>query len=657
MGHWGAQLVRLMAILSIVLVCSRCAEQGSLVSRARISPAASVPGLAPGAPDDAAALANKADQIVDLRIEETQAATLVRVIGNASLQDYEFRRSGETGFILELNGINRGGGLTFLPLSSANVTLADGGAAGPGIVRLVGNLRRPLDYYVLDATGDELLLTLYPAKEGRPTLESGSLSAPSPGPPGEKPAGRTVRTVSPSPDPRLGGGALEQGRSARAAGMTSQLSPPRSQVVGSPMATEISRRQYTGKPISLDLLDADLKNVLRLLSDITGTNMVLEPDVAGRVTIKVEKVPWDQVLDMVLAMNDLGKEEVGSVIRIARRAKLKQEWNQQVEQIKAKQELLEVSQDIGTLTTAYLTVNYAQPVEIAAKITEIKSERGKISVDERSSLVIFTDYPNRIEAARNLLSRLDRATTQVMIEARIVTATREATRALGTDWGVKFVKYPLPGTTAGPPTPVPRQFEINSPADPLFGFFTGFLWGDTLATIDFKLSALETASQVNIVAAPKVLTINNVKAVISQGQQIPYLVRSDYGSSSTQFKDAVVELQVTPHITPDHKVRLEINAKQDEPTAKTYTVGDSSVPGVDTRKITTELLVDDGQVIVIGGVMRGREEESNTGTPGLNKIPLLGWLFKTETASSQKSELLIFISPQIVDPTGARPRI
>jgi len=195
MGHWGAQLVRLIAVLSIVLVCSRCAEQGSLVSGARISPAASVPGLAPGAPDSAAALANKADQIVDLRIEETQAATLVRVIGNASLQDYEFRRSGETGFILELNGINRGGGLTLLPLSSANVTLADGGAASPGIVQLVGNLRRPLDYYVLDATGDELLLTLYPAREGRSTSESGSLSAPSPGPPGEKPAVRTVRTV------------------------------------------------------------------------------------------------------------------------------------------------------------------------------------------------------------------------------------------------------------------------------------------------------------------------------------------------------------------------------------------------------------------------------------------------------------------------------
>lgn len=136
-----------------------------------------------------------------------------------------------------------------------------------------------------------------------------------------------------------------------------------------------------------------------------------------------------------------------------------------------------------------------------------------------------------------------------------------------------------------------------------------------------------------------------MKAVISQGQQIPYLVRSDYGSSSTQFKDAVVELQVTPHITPDHKVRLEINAKQDEPTAKTYTVGDSSVPGVDTRKITTELLVDDGQVIVIGGVMRGREEESNTGTPGLNRIPTPGLALQDRNGIEPKERTADFYQP------------
>jgi type IV pilus assembly protein PilQ len=153
-----------------------------------------------------------------------------------------------------------------------------------------------------------------------------------------------------------------------------------------------------------------------------------------------------------------------------------------------------------------------------------------------------------------------------------------------------------------------------------------------------------------------VLTINNVKAVIAQGQQIPYLVRSDYGSSSTQFKDAVVELQVIPHITPDQKVRLEIQAKQDEPTIQQFTVGDSQVPGIDTRKITTELLVDDGKVVVIGGVMRKRDEEGSTGTPGLRNIPLFGWLFKDQNTRRTKTELLIFISPQIVDPTGLRPR-
>ena len=161
---------------------------------------------------------------------------------------------------------------------------------------------------------------------------------------------------------------------------------------------------------------------------------------------------------MILAMNDLGKEEIGNVIRIARLAKLKQEWNQQVEQIRAKQELLEVSKDIGTITTAYFTVNYAQPVEIAAKISEIKSERGKISVDERSSLVIYTDYPNRIEAARNLLGRLDRATAQVMIEARIVTAKRDATKALGTDWSLRFQKYNLP-LISGTPDREPEAFR------------------------------------------------------------------------------------------------------------------------------------------------------------------------------------------------------
>jgi type IV pilus assembly protein PilQ len=648
MGYFRAPTLRFFAALSALVICSGCAGQGSIISAKKVDQPSEVHEGQPVPPASPLAAANRADHILDLIIDDSPEVTLIRMAGNAPLQDYQFRRSGDRQFVLELTDIKPGGALNLLPLSSERLTLSDGGKVSPNTIQLLGMLQKPLDYYVLDTSENGLSLSLYLSKDVVFPVEPPA--APPPPPPrtsrGDVPADHPeLAAAGPAQAPR-GDVSPDRSRPMSKAQNLQGLSAQRLPTSGPRTTDEITKKRYTGKPISLDLLDADLKNVLRLLADITGTNMVIEPDVSGRVTIKVEKVPWDQVLDMILAMNDLGKEEAGNVIRIARLMKLKQEWNQQVEQIRAKQELLEVAKDMGAISTAYLTVNYAQPVEIAAKITEVKSDRGRVSVDERSSLVIYTDYPARIETAKNLLARLDRATTQVMIEARIVTATQTITRLLGTEWHAKFERYgitPIPGT---------RNFEVNRPADPFFGFSIASLWGQTLASIDFKLSALETSQEVNIVAAPKVLTINNMKAVISQGTQIPYLVRSDYGSSSTQFKDAVVELQVTPHITPDQKVRLEIQAKQDEPTIKDYQVGDSSVPGIETRKITTELLVEDGQVIVIGGVMRNREEESNRGTPGLKNIPILGWLFKNVTEAKDKTELLIFISPQIVESSG-----
>jgi type IV pilus assembly protein PilQ len=654
MYYFRLKRVTFCAVLLFALICSGCAGQGIFGNGTGTGLQAKVPENQPVSQEPPGALANKADQILDIRIDDSPEVTLVRMTGNAPLQDSNFRKSGESQFVLELNGIKPGGGLNSLPILSERVNLSYGGMVSPYAIQLVGTLQNPLDRYLLDAAGNELILALYLSKGSPVSKRTSSASRRS----ASKASGKAASMDSsgPSPpglqEPSSDLTSSERNKPVSKQHKVQEAATQRSATPGSRMAGEISKRQYSGKPISLDLLDADLKNVLRLLSDITGTNMLIEPDVAGRVTIKVEKVPWDQVLDMILAMNDLGKEQVGNVVRIARLAKLKLEWNQQVDEIRAKQELLEVSKDIGAITTAYLTVNYAQPVEIAAKITEIKSDKGKISVDDRSSLVIYTDYPIRIEGARNLLARLDRATAQVLIEARIVTATQEVATALGTEWHVRFNKIPE-GSDLSPGT---RNFQINRPTDPFFGFSIASLWGQTLAAIDFKLSALQTSNQLNIVAAPKVLTINNVKAVITQGTQIPYLVRSDYGSSSTQFKDAVVELQVTPHITPDQKVRLEIQAKQDEPTIKNFQVGDSSVPGIDTRKITTELLVDNGQVVVIGGVMRGREEESNTGTPGLKNIPVLGWLFKNETVANRKDELLIFISPQIVETSGLPPR-
>ncbi len=409
----------------------------------------------------------------------------------------------------------------------------------------------------------------------------------------------------------------------------------------------VAVKQYTGKPISLDLLDADLRNVLRLLADLTGTNIVIEPDVTGKVTLKVEQVPWDQVLDMVLSMNDLGKEQVGNVIRIARQTKLRQEWAQQAEAIRAKQDLAETAKDLGELSTVYLPVSFGKPSDVAAKISEIKSDRGKVTVDERTSLVIYTDYPARLANVRQLLSKLDRPTPQVLIEARIVTLTSEVNKTLNTSFGINTSHSP---TKSGS---VIQDFALNGPPGPTYAMTIAQLVGKTLLQVDLQLTALEATSQLRVMAAPRVMTLDNVKATISQGTQIPYLAvgNNNSGVTATEFKDAILELQVTPHITPDRKVRMTIEAKQDEPSATLYTVGSSQVPGIDTRKISSELLLDSGNIVVIGGIIRNRDTTTKNQTPGLGDIPLLGRLFKSEFSDVVRNELLIFLSPQIVETT------
>ncbi len=254
--------------------------------------------------------------------------------------------------------------------------------------------------------------------------------------------------------------------------------------IGTPVA---ARKQYTGKTISLDLMDADIRNVLRLLSDLTGTNIVIEPDVTGKVTLKVEQVPWDQVLDMVLSMNDLGKEQVGNVIRIAKQTKLRQEYLQQAEAIKAKQSLAETTRDLGEITTVYFPVNFGKPAEMAAKISDGKSERGKVAVDERTSLIVYTDYPARIANARQLLERLDRPTPQVLIEARIITLKSDTQRKLGANLSFS-THYPGQGTTAT------QDFFINPATSALsqFGGNVYSLIGKTMLNVDLEIQALQT---------------------------------------------------------------------------------------------------------------------------------------------------------------------
>lgn len=570
-----------------------------------------------------------ASTLLGVQVQGTPNETVVVLTGNGSFRDYQFSRVGDRRFALELGDIKDGKAVPSLPLLPEHFELRYGESHGQdgGGVELVGGLKRPLDNYVVNTVGNTLTLTLYSAG-GMAPVAAADRGDPVPAVKGKK--GAAAPQSVEYAGTRGGQGAVRTAHSKR-----------KGTEEGEAEAQGL-KKKYTGKPISLDLLDADLRNVLRLISEVTGTNIVIEPDVTGRVTLKVEQVPWDQVLDMVLAMNNLGMEQRGGVIRIAKTTKLKDEMNQRYEEIKARQELMEAAKDVGELTTEYLTVNYAPPAEMAGRINEIKSDKGKLSIDERTNLVIYTDYPTRIANAKQIIKRLDKPIPQVMIEARIVTMDDDVSRSLGIRWNLNL-------NNSGPFNHDWAVNWLSSAAGTAFGWNLGQVIGSTMMNLDLNIAALESTNRSKVLAAPKVLTINNVKAVISQGNQIPYLQQSaaDGGVVSTVFKDAIVELQVTPHITPDGKVRMEIEAKQDEPNPNITGGGDG--PAIATRKIKTELLVADGCIVVIGGVMRDTQGTTQTKTPGLGNVPIIGRLFKQESWRRTRQELLIFISPKIVE--------
>lgn len=571
----------------------------------------------------AASTAPGKNRLLDVNISEQTDEIDITLFGDGPLKNYQMQRVGENQFVLELGDMQKTAPLPPLPTTSDKIRLTFRDSASANGLQIVGTLKAPFERYFLSPINDNgLMLRLAMTRETAKTAYPGVSSPPQ-------------RTLS----------SMATGRTGSRSGLPPAGEPtsPLSSALKSDHGVSL-KKTFTGKPISLDLLDADIKNVLRLIADITGTNMVIDPGVSGQVTLKVEQVPWDQVLDLILSMNDLAEDKVGNVIRIATRAKLQQEWKQQEEVLKTRQQLMEATKDFGEITTEYLAVNYAKPADIAAKINEIKSEKGRVSVDDRTSLVIYTDYQPRLQNAKTLISRLDKPTPQVMIEARIVQLNKDMDRSLGIEWN--FFLSSLSGSGSHLFT---QDFQVNHPADSpdLFGFSFGQITGQTIWNIDLVLSALEQRGEGKIVSAPRVLTLDNVEALIKQGQQIPYLVLSDQNVASTELVDAVLELKVTPHITPDERVRLTIQARKDQPDFANPVGVTEQIP-INKREVQTELLVDDGAVIVIGGIIENSDERTEQGVPGLNRVPLLGWLFRQNSRKVSKTELLIFISPKIV---------
>jgi type IV pilus assembly protein PilQ len=409
---------------------------------------------------------------------------------------------------------------------------------------------------------------------------------------------------------------------------------------------EAQVKQYTGEKIALDFYDTDIKNVFRILREISGKNFAIDKNVTGKVTLTLEKpVPWDQVLDLVLKMNQLGMTMEGDIIRIATLTTLAQEEKLRQAQMKAEQQSKQQAEALEPLLTEYIPVNYSNAAtEVLPHVQQILTEgRGKASVDTRNNQLIITDTAAKIEQAKEIVEKIDQVTPQVIIEARVVEANSNFARDLGFDWGtVTLGQFDVGKFDIGPTTFLASNLPNATPSATL-GFNIFKLSGTDFTIVNAQLQASEVEGKTNILSAPKIVTLDNKKAKIKQGFEVPYLERDSSGNATVRFKDVDLLLEVTPSITPDDRIALSIFITKNDlvdPTAPE--------PALSTNEAQTEILMDDGDTVVIGGILKSTKTWAESGIPGLMKLPALDWLFKSHSTSNDKNELLIFITPQIV---------
>ncbi|HEX6164426.1 MAG TPA: type IV pilus secretin PilQ, partial [Vicinamibacterales bacterium] len=403
------------------------------------------------------------------------------------------------------------------------------------------------------------------------------------------------------------------------------------------------QRQFTGDPVTLDFQGADLRAVLRTFAEISnGLNIIIDPSIQGTVDVSLRDVPWDQALDIILRANKLGYSVEGNIVRIVPLNVLAQENEE-------RRKLSEAQALAGELRTLTVPVSYAKAADLVPVITRSTlSARGDVQVDTRTNTLIIRDLAERIQSAADLVRTLDRPQPQVEIEARIVQLNRNSARELGISWGFNGNIDPQFGTSTGLAFPSSAGLTaatggVNPAANSAIGLALGSING--ALNLDVNLRALESDGKGRILATPRVATQNNVEAEITQGSQIPIQTVSN-NTVTVTFKDAALTLRVTPQITAANTVIMRIFVEKAAPNY-TQTTASQPVPSIDTQRAVTTVLMGDGETTVIGGIYTREESEAFTRTPLLHRVPLLGWLFKTDRRLDDSDELLIFITPRI----------
>ena len=433
-------------------------------------------------------------------------------------------------------------------------------------------------------------------------------------------------------------------------------------------------KEYTGSRVTFNFQDIPVRSVLALIADVSNLNLVVADNVSGNLTLRLTNVPWDQALDIVLDARNLDKRQNGSVIWIAPAADIAAREQQMLQAMQDRKEL-------EPLQTVLISVSYASSEELQALITEasaglgdvgdagLLSARGSVAIDKRTNTLMVTDTPDRIAAIQKLVADLDRPVRQVQIESRIVVANSEFAHELGVRFGVTALHQggnilAISGNSEAadllnPVTDprddglldlpgIPDRLSINLPATNTNAGTLGmsFLAGNFL--LDLELSALESEGEGEVISTPRVITANQHEAFIQQGVEIPYEQAASSGATAVQFKEAVLELRVTPLITPDNRVQLDLQIKQDT-VGEIYQTGrGGSVPSIDTRELNTSVLVNNSETVVLGGIFQDERSKSSDRVPYLSSIPGIGALFRRRANETRKRELLIFVTPTIV---------
>lgn len=420
-------------------------------------------------------------------------------------------------------------------------------------------------------------------------------------------------------------------------------------------------KQYQGKPISLNFQDIPVRTVLQIIADFNNLNLVTTDSVSGNITLRLDGVPWEQALDIILKVRGLDKRLDNNILLVAPADEIAAREKQQLE---SRNQVA----DLAPLYTEYLQINYAKASEVAALLssdsTKLLSPRGAVSVDERTNVLVVKDTADVISNVKRMLDILDIPVKQVVIEARMVTIDDGFDEALGVRWGVTKTDGHGNGTSGtiegndgagnndGSSTitrpGVEDRLNVNLPVTNAAGtlaFQVARLANGTL--LDLELSALEKESKAEIIASPRVTTANQKPALIEQGTEIPYVESSSSGATSVTFKKAVLSLKVTPQITPDNRVILDLTVTQDT-KGETVPTGTGDAVSINAQSITTQVLVNNGETLVLGGIYQQTIKSDVSKVPLLGDIPGLGYLFKKTTSENKKRELLIFVTPRIV---------